>query len=239
MSDLQQTDAATTAEATLAATLALQGLERKRKSLVESRAADDAERRAVAFRAYSDGDKSARQVLDKLNAAAVRFDSELRSIEDAIAVAQDRVQAARAQEAEQAAKANALAIRECCAEFLESALSLNEAILALSEEGAALQAAVRKLRALGVGFPTDQQISVLGLQCLQTGLMETAWRKEFLHLAPKDRRRWSTLAREWVARIELTCVQPHLGEASAATIPDDLSIPVSLRRELPPAEVQQ
>jgi hypothetical protein len=34
-------------------------LERKRKALVESRAADDVERRAVAFKAHADGDKAA------------------------------------------------------------------------------------------------------------------------------------------------------------------------------------
>jgi hypothetical protein len=225
--------------AVVAAEKVVAEIEDRRRQLLELKVECDEKRRRLSYSAVAEKDEKAVKALASLAVEANKHTHELESLLAAAAEADQRLAAARHAEAQEAAKMRALAIRECCAEFLESALSLNEAILALSEEGAALQAAVRKLRTLGVGFPTDQQVSVLGLQCLQTGLMETAWRKEFPHLAPKDRRSWSALSREWVARIESTYVQPHLGEAPAATIPDDLSIPISLRRELPPPEVQQ
>jgi hypothetical protein len=123
--------------------------------------------------------------------------------------------------------------------------SLNEVALALAEESHALLAAVRKLRALNVTFPSDRQILVLGLAALKTSLMATPWAREFEHLAPKDRRSWAPLVREWVARIESTFVQPHLGEvvgvtsssaAEAAPADDPLAIPPFLRRDATPVE---
>jgi hypothetical protein len=50
--------------------------------------------------------------------------------------------------------------------------------------------------------PTDQQVRVLGLQALQTQLMETPWSHEFRTLAPCDRRSFQSLSDGWAAMAE-------------------------------------
>lgn len=170
------------------------------------------ERKAIGFAVHADNDKTARKRLDQLNADDAAMAGELQSLEAAIVEARGRLAQAQQAEAVEAAKVNAKAIREALAEFVECGISLDEALAALGDEGHAMRAAVAKLRALGVTFPNDQQIFVLGLKAIQTALMGTVWAKEFPHLAPHDRYTWTVLIDQWAANIENHYVAPHLGE---------------------------
>ena len=168
------------------------------------------ERANVALAAMT-GDAKARKRLDAINAELATQHGELESIDAALRTAGERLADAQRDAAAEIERNKAIAMREVLAEFAECAVSLDEALIALGEEGDALRVTIRKLRELGCDFPTDAQISVLGLQCVQTALMQTPWKREFPHLAPKDRRTFGALCGEWRARIESSYIAPRLG----------------------------
>jgi hypothetical protein len=191
-------------------------LKEKAAALVERQQQIAEERKRLSFAAHT-GDAKAKAALDKLNSEAQRHALDMENLAAAIEEANARLAIAQAAQVQQGGRDNALAIRAGLAEFNEAAFSLDEALTAIGEEAVALFAAVRKLHALGCAVPSDAQVRVLGLQCLQTALMQTGpWSKEFIHLAPRDRRSWASLARTWSAQITANHIAPVLGEAESA-----------------------
>ena len=198
------------------ATAALAELERKRKALVESRAADDNERRAVAFKAHSDGDAKARQVLDRLNAAAVRFDSELRSVEDAIAEGQGRLQQARAAEAQAADRAAALELKKLVEGMSEHFAVVDDALADFVTASNFLKADFDHLLRLGIPSPRQEQLDVLGYAALLTSLGQAIpWRRRFQVLAPRERKTFASLGTAWCEHL-MRDVERRLGESEPA-----------------------
>jgi hypothetical protein len=208
------------ANAVTAAEKVVFDLEAKRRVLIETRAADDAERRAVAFAAHSNGGsaegKAARATLDKLNVAAVRFDSELRSVDDAIAEAQDRLQQARTAEGQASARENALRIRKVNDEALADSVVLDDALHDAAMAIDNLKACWDKFSQAGVASPHHQQLKVNVVNVLSSFLSALPWDFQTLRfnfLPVHQRVDVERLFRTWHAAIEDRYVRPHVGAA--------------------------
>jgi hypothetical protein len=170
-------------------------------------------RKSLAYLAVAQKDAGAIKQLAHNAVEANKLSVEMLDVGHALAVAESRVAEAERARVREADKENALALRVALAEFLEASESLDEVLLALGEEGKAVIAAAAKMRACGCEFPTGEQVRVLGLKCLLTSLSATPWSKEFSPIAPRDRRSWATMARDWANRIEQTNIQPRLAGA--------------------------
>jgi hypothetical protein len=186
-------------------------------ALIEKRQQEiEAERRALSYSVLVEKDAGA---IKKMTALVIEANKQADAAETCMAAREEserRLSIAQSATAAADDRERGLQIRAVLTEFLEASLSLDEALVAIGEEGAALFAAVNKLHALGVTHPTDAQLRVLGLQALQTALMSTPWHKDFPHLAPRERRSWASLARTWVANIETNNVKPALCEDEPA-----------------------
>jgi chromosome segregation ATPase len=193
----------------------LQELERKRKALIEFRAADDAARRDIAFRTHADGDKAARATLDKLNAAAARFDAELRSIEDALAVAQDNLQRARVVEAREQDKANAREVAKVVEALAEHGQVLDDALHDVVEAGANLRACLNRLHGLQVHHSSHEMLHSLGNLAIRTAMTASIWSRYFETVAPRDRKSFVDVIAAWRASL-MADVARRLGETEPA-----------------------
>jgi hypothetical protein len=216
-------------------------LEQKRAKCIQ-RGTDIADERAVlGYGTHVDNDKASRAKLDKLNAEAAVHASELASLDAAIREAGERLAAARHVEAIEADKANAREVAKVVDELAEHGQVVDDVLHDLIEAGANLRAALNRLHGLGCNNPSHEQLATLGHLSILTALNKTIWKRGFETLAPNQRKSFTDVVAAWRTML-MRDVERRLGEepVPAATIPDDdLSIPVSLRRDLPPVEVQQ
>jgi hypothetical protein len=135
----------------------LSGLRQKRDAVVAHGVELGDERGKISFAAHT-GDKAARQKLDKLNAESALHDSELRSLDAAIAEAAARVQQARQAEA-QAADRQKAAEAEKLSRELEAAFAYVDKHLAEAAKGLlAIEMGFKQLHAAGFSSPTDAMI---------------------------------------------------------------------------------
>jgi len=194
-----------TAERTLA------DLQTKRGVLVAHGVELEELRRPIAYSAHT-GDGKARKKLDELNAEAVRFDSELKSLDVAIAEANTRLQAARREADIAADQQQARDLRNALGTFIEHGRALDAAMTALVAECSRLKDTLTKLQRLGAGVPTHDQVDALGHLALLTALGQTLWRRRFEPLAPNQRRTFSLLFDGWAVTVERD-IAARLGEA--------------------------
>jgi hypothetical protein len=198
------------AERTLAA------FEAERAELVSRRDADVERRRQIAFAAHSGQDREARKRLDALHDEAVRYDSRLASLDDAINEAKRRVVRAHEAAAHAADRAQALQLREALIAFIATAGQLDEALAAVAVHGNKLCELQREMRLAGAVVPNGAQLDSLGARCLLTACSATPWRRHFETLAPHERRSFAELCAYWGKTLERN-IATRLGEAEPAT----------------------
>jgi len=182
----------------------LHELEAKRDAVAAFSQNDERELEAVAFAAHT-GDQKASAKLETLKDRALRRDLELKSIDAAIAVAKQNVEAAKADEVAAEQKRIAAEAR-LIIDRVDSLFASADKHLALALD--ALKAAdgrIEELHARGFAFPTAIQVRTSALFALQTYLMALPkyWWNELSHgglrfLAPHERRSfqhfWSQMA---------------------------------------------
>jgi hypothetical protein len=117
------------------------------------------ERAALAFAAHASADAKARKRLDEINRESALHDSELRSLDAAIAEGAKRVTAAQAAEAQAADRVRAEEAQRLVSE-LKEAFEYTEKHLTAGLRGLiAIERGVAELHQKGgVGFPTDVQL---------------------------------------------------------------------------------
>jgi len=182
----------------------LHELEAKRDAVAAFSQNDERELEAVAFAAHT-GDQKASAKLETLKDRALRRDLELKSIDAAIAVAKQNVEAAKADEVAAEQKRIAAEAR-LIIDRVDSLFASADKHLALALD--ALKAAdgrIEELHARGFAFPTAIQVRTSALFALQTYFMALPkyWFNELSHgglrfLAPHERRSfqqfWSQMA---------------------------------------------
>lgn len=189
----------------------IQNLEKKRASLVERGVRLVEERRLIAYDAHADGDQKARARLDKLNAEAATHASELASIDDALATANNKLASAQHAATTAADRQRAADLQDEFQHFVALAKKidsdLNTVVVASNE----LKSSMDQIHRLGSPTPTSQRFLVLGEMALHGRLMFSAWPRGFRHLPPKDRHNLADLAAGW-ARSAAPSIAARLGE---------------------------
>jgi dTDP-4-amino-4,6-dideoxygalactose transaminase len=176
-------------------------LEDKRRALVEKATELADERQRIAFNAHT-GDTKARKRLDEITAATVAHNSEMCSIEAAIAEANIRLATAKADAALAADRANAELLRELVKELAELGTEIDAAFTDAAAHLASLATLLNKIHSLGCPSPTHDQLRVLGANAVKTYLMALPFPREFEHLAPSSRRTFDQVVHGWVTMLE-------------------------------------
>jgi hypothetical protein len=137
-------------------------LQQKRRELVERRSQLDETRRIASYRAHVHHDAEARQRLDQVHAEAGKFESELRSIDDAISEAQARLQQAQSVEANAADRAAASQLRDVAVRLGERFHKADKLFAAAIDELNAVPADLIELHRLGSTFPMQIWLCAVG-----------------------------------------------------------------------------
>jgi hypothetical protein len=171
----------------------LAGLRAKRDAAVARGIELGEERTTLAFAAHASDDAKARKRLDELNREAALHDSELRSLDAAIAEAAKRVTAAQAAEARAADRVRAEEARKTVAELAEVFAYTDKHLLAALKGLIAIERGVEELHQKDVAFPTAVQLRLGIVAVLGTWLQQLPkmWWNELSaglrYRAPADR----------------------------------------------------
>jgi hypothetical protein len=184
------------AEQTIAA------LEDQRKALVIERQEQDDELKRVAFLAHAQGDVEARKRLTELREEAIRRDQKFKEIEAATATAREKLQAAQAARAREAALENAERLGDTASLLRQVGADLDGALFSLVTSGEALSGLIDKIHSLGVASPNHAQMLSMGERCIGTMLQQTVWSRAFSPIAPRERRTFAETTAAWAAMIE-------------------------------------
>lgn len=172
-----------------------------------------AERNQLAFKVHADADPKARKRLDEINRELTGAASDVETLQVARQQAGDRLVEAQRAAALVADRAAALELRKAVAEFVELGVELDAALTDVAEAGIALRELLSKIHQLGCQFPTHLQIKALGESAVLTKLMGSPW--PVRHLAPRERRDFTSLVKGWADAIERTNIAPRLGDGVA------------------------
>jgi hypothetical protein len=163
----------------------------------------------ISYSAHT-GDQAARKRLDKLNAEITLHDSELRSLNAAIAEATARLEKTRAAEAHAESREVARELIKRAAALVVQAQSLDDANSIRVEASNAIRDELMEMRALahglGVFVPSDEQFLALGMRADMTAGMKTPFAREVAeHLPPNQRRDHMSYVSQWRATIAKGC----------------------------------
>jgi hypothetical protein len=182
------------------------------------------ERTQIAFAAHASDDAKARKRLDEINREAALGDSELRSIDAAIAEATKRLSAAEQAEAQAANRQRAAEAQKLVSELAEVFPYLDKKLAEAARALIAINDGLQKLHQTGFPFPTDAQARLAVAQIIQTWAhslpqhFHNDLRDGLRFLAPHERR---TAVEYWRA-IEVSLnnsIRQHTGEPSAGERP--------------------
>ena len=173
------------------------------------------QRTNIALAAHT-GDDKARKKLDQLNIQIATFGSELQSLHIAVKAAEGAVAKAKAEEARAEARANALQLREELKTFTRLGKEMDDHLQAFALLADEAKKSTQRIHGLGHGAPNWAQFETFGAMAVNSVLMFTPWKREVaVHLAPKDRRTFSSLFAGWAAGAE-RAVDHILGEKENA-----------------------
>jgi hypothetical protein len=199
---------------------ALARLEQERAGLLERHERHADERRRVSFDAFN-GDAKAGKLLDGLHEEAVRFQSRLASIDDALNEGRRRLAAAREHEARAADQQRALAARDAAEKFWQHGTGIDGALELLSEHINGKYAAQLVMRQNGVHHPSVEQLDAVIYRRIVGVMFDTPLRQRFEVLPPNERARTVTAADGSFKSMVDRNLLPRLGEdAQTKTNPE-------------------
>ena len=179
-------------------------LQKKRAAMLERAAALAEERQRISFDAHAANDKSARARLDRLHAEFATHASELESLDAALVTANEKLEAEQRAQETAADRQRIAELKKTYDRFVSIAATLDEALADIVIQSNELKTTMDQIHRLGGGAPTGQQLLTFGELALQSALMLTPWARAFRHLAPKDRRSFTSLAKGWAAAMTVT-----------------------------------
>ena len=179
----------------------LHELEAKRDAVAAFSQNDERELEAVAFAAHT-GDQKASAKLETLKDRALRRDLELKSIDAAITVARQNVEAAKADEAAADQRRVALELRELAKVMRASAKKCDAGLAMLTEGAKEMRDAIAQSNARGLGNPSETQLQSLGERAVLAAMIEMPWARAFQHIAPRERQTFVGFATQWAFAIE-------------------------------------
>jgi hypothetical protein len=196
----------------------LNNLRQKREVLVARGHSLGEERTQLAFAAHASDDAKARRRLDEINREAALHDSELRSIDAAIAEATERVNRAQQAEARKVDRQKAEALRKHVDQLAEVPAFIDEHLEAALSGLLAYDRGVAELHTkFHVAFPADVQTRLGMVAVIATFLQKLpqTWFNEIAggvrYLSPAQRK----TASSYFAQVEpslRTAIKQRLGE---------------------------
>jgi hypothetical protein len=199
----------------VAAAAVLSELEVKRVALLEHGRELVQRRQEISFDAHT-GSGAARKKLDTIIGQIMTHDQQVLSVEAAIVEAHARLAAARAVEAQEAARANAVEIRKINDAMREHGGVLGDVLHDLGEAVSQLKTCFDQLSQRGVSSPHHQQLKVNVVNAISGALSGLPYEFATLHLRylpAHERPNAEVLFQKWHAAIFDRYVRPHLGEA--------------------------
>jgi hypothetical protein len=195
---------------------ALARLEQERAGLLERHERHADERRRVSYDAFN-GDSKASKLLDGLHEEAVRFQSRLASIDDALNEGRRRLQQAKEHEAREADKQRALAARAAAEKFWHHGVGIDGALELLRQHINGKYAAQLVMRQNGVHHPAVEQLDAVIYRRIVGVMFDTPLRSRFEVLPPAERARTVTAADENFKSMVTRNLMPRLGEDEPVT----------------------
>jgi hypothetical protein len=174
----------------------------------------------ISYSAHT-GDGQTRKRLDKLNAEIALHDSELRSLDAAIAEAAARVQQAQAAEAQVADRQTAEEARKLVRELAECFAYVDKHLAAAADGLITVERGFAQLRGLGLTHPTDVQVRLGVVTCIHTWAMRLPrnWHSELRDglrfLAPHERKTFTSYWQAIEAMLQ-NSIRQRTGEAERA-----------------------
>ena len=173
----------------------------------------DEKRRAVSFEAHT-GDDVAKRALDRANKERIGLLNSIEELEAALAEAGRRVDAAEREQEMAAQSERAERALEIADRIATRGAKLDAALRTVAEEASAFEADIHELNALGCTHPHHAQLMSHGERAVKTCLMQTPWRREFEHLAPRERMNFTDIAASYSQQIS-RWAEPHVIKAAA------------------------
>jgi hypothetical protein len=186
-------------------------LQSKQRDLARNAVELADERQRISFAAHADEDAKARKRLDEITAATVAHQSEMASIEAAIAQANVNLDVAQHNAAIESDRAQAGQLLEELEVFQRCAEALDANLAAVVKNARTMADTLTEMNRLGAG-PSRSQLDSLGGRAILTQMMLTPWARSFEHIAPNQRATFTTLVEDWSRLIRSNAVQ-RLGGA--------------------------
>jgi len=193
----------------------LEELRGRREAQLHRKSELESERKTHAYAAHVQHDAEASKLLSRAIDEALRLDQHIASLDDAIAEQECVVARAEAAMAQEADRAQALALRQALIAFIATAGQLDDALAAVAMHGVKLCELQREMHRAGAAVPNGAQLDALGARCLLTACAATPWRRHFETLAPHESRSFSEVCAYWGQKIERN-IAARLGEAEPA-----------------------
>jgi hypothetical protein len=168
----------------------------------------------VAFQAHGMGDAEASRELSSMRAESLNAERLLQEHDHAIAEAEQLLAQAHQAEAKAADAEQARQLRKAVERFASIGRELDRLFAQIGERGVELQQALSEIHQHGSAFPTQQQLSVLGMIALRSSLQSTPWERAVERTSPGERRSFGGLCQGWADTIIEHNVKPRLGETS-------------------------
>jgi hypothetical protein len=184
------------------ATKTLNELQDTREQLVARAAKLASERQKLSYSAHT-GDKASKEKLRRINDESVLFNTELESIDAAIAEATSRLSAAQHHEAIAADRAQAELLKQHLAKFIELGMIVDDCFADLLSASTEMKETLLKMHQAGCPRPTYDSFRVNALNALKACVMQIPWaEREWEFLPPHLRKSFAKLVAEWAVPIE-------------------------------------
>jgi hypothetical protein len=194
----------------------LNNLEEQRETLFSRAKLLSKERDQIAFAALTAGDKKAKARLSEINAEDTGLAASIASVEAALAVARVNLETAKGAEAIASDKANALALRDKLAKFVELGLVLDDCFVDFRSASLEMIQVLSEIHTLGQAAPTVQQFKVNCDLAFKTAVQGTPfWSQDFPALGYGQKKTFKSLVEAWSTNIEAN-IAARLGEKSSA-----------------------
>jgi hypothetical protein len=191
----------------------LRDLRAKREGAVGRGVALGEERTQLAFGAHALGDAKSRKRLDEINRESALHDSELRSLDAAIAEAEKRRAAAERAAAQEEDRKGARRLRTVVQRMKQRGKNLDAALAIVIDELVGLEADVNEIhRFCGSQFPSHQQRDVFSYHALLTVLKRTSFDRRFEPISSVNHITFRALTANWGVTLEKN-VAARLGES--------------------------
>lgn len=179
----------------------LNNLEEQREAIFSRTKLLDKQREQIAFAAHT-GDKKAKDRLKEINTEAASQGQDIASVEAALTVARNNLNAAKAKEARAADRAQAEQLHAKAAQLKELGEGLDDCFADFHSMAIEMKQLLDDIHQLGCAAPTHIQLKVFGEICLKTAVMGTPfWTQDFPFLPPNQRKTFASIVTQWVATI--------------------------------------